>query len=83
MSPLTLAVIAFVLALLLFGFAFWTPIYAVPLVLLLLVGVGIAGYARRNGTSRGVRDLRAQANRGGPARETEFTDRDRESLYER
>lgn len=83
MSPLTLVVIAFILSLLLFGFAFWTPIYAIPLALLLLVGVGFAEYARRRGTSRGVRELRAQANRGGPARETEFTDRDRETLYER
>jgi hypothetical protein len=83
MTPLTIAAIAFVLSLLLFGFAFWTPIYAVPLALLFLVGFGLAEYARRHGTSRGVRELRAQANRGGPGRESDFSDRDRETLYER
>lgn len=81
MTPLTVVAIAFVLSLLLFGFAFWTPIYAIPLALLLAIGFGLAEYARRQGTSRGVRELRAQAERGGPGRETEFTDRDRETLY--
>lgn len=83
MTPLTVVAIAFVLSLLLFGFAFWTPLYAIPLALLLLVGVGIAEYARRNATSRGVRELRAQQDRGGPGRESDFSDRDRETLYER
>jgi len=83
MSPLTVVAIAFFLSLLLFGFAFWTPIYAIPLAIILLAGAGLAEYARRRGTSRGVRELRAQANRGGPGQESEFTDRDRETLYER
>jgi hypothetical protein len=83
MTPLTVAAIAFVLSLLMFGFAFWTPIYAIPLALVFLVGFGLAEYARRQRTSRGVRELRAQGGRGAPGRETEFTDRDRETLYER
>jgi hypothetical protein len=83
MTPLTLVAIAFVLSLLLFGFAFWTPIYALPLAFLFLVGLGLAELARRRGTSREVRDLRAQAGKAGPHHETEFTDRDRETLYEK
>lgn len=83
MTPLTVVAIAFVLALLLFGFAFWTPIYAIPLALLFLVGLGMAEYARRRRAPRGVRDLRAQEGRGAPGRDSEFTDRDRETLYER
>ncbi|HYI81306.1 MAG TPA: hypothetical protein VEW67_10650 [Thermoleophilaceae bacterium] len=83
MTPLTLVVIAFVLSLLLFGFAFWTPIYALPLAFLFLVGMGLAELARRRGTSRDVRELRAQADKAGPHHETEFTDRDRETLYEK
>lgn len=78
MTPLTVAAVAFVLALLLFGFAFWTPIYAIPLVLIFLVGLGLAEMARRRATSRGVRELREQAQGGGPA----FTARDRETMYD-
>lgn len=83
MTPLTVVGIAFVLALVLFGFAFWTPIFAIPLALVFLVGLGLADRARRRGASRGVRELRAQEGRGAPGQETEFTDRDRETLYER
>jgi hypothetical protein len=83
MTPVTLVAIAFVLALLLFGIAFWTPIYALPLAALFLVGLGLVELARRRGPSRGVRELRAQAKQAGPHGETEFTDRDRETLYEK
>ncbi|MEX1142990.1 MAG: hypothetical protein WD993_04835 [Thermoleophilaceae bacterium] len=82
MTPLTIVAVAFVLSLLLFGFAFWTPIYAVPLALLFLIGLGISEMARRRGASREVRDLRSKAERGAPEHETDFTDRDRQTLYD-
>jgi hypothetical protein len=83
MTPFTIAAIAFVLALLLFGFAFWTPIYALPLALLVMGGFGLAEFARRRGSSRELREFRAQADKAGPHRESDFTDRDRETLYEK
>jgi hypothetical protein len=82
MTPLTVVAIAFVLSLLLFGFAFWTPLYAIPLALLLLAGGGLAEYARRHRTSAGVRELRAQG-RHAQGDDPQFTDRDHETLYER
>jgi hypothetical protein len=83
MSPLTIVVIAFVLSLLLFGFAFWTPIYAIPLAILFLIGLGLLELARRRGSPAELRQFRAQASRAGPHHTTEFTDRDRETLYEK
>jgi hypothetical protein len=83
MTPLTIAAIAFVLALLLFGFAFWTPIYALPLAVVFLVGLGLLERARRRGPSHELREFRAQARKAGPHHESDFTDRDRETLYER
>ncbi len=83
MTPLTIAAIAFFLALLLFGFAFWTPIYAIPLAVLFLIGLGLAELARRRSPSADVREFRDQARRAGPQHETQFTDRDRETLYEK
>ena len=83
MSPMTIVAIAFVLSLLLFGFAFWTPIYAIPLAFLFLIGLGLAELARRRSPSAEVRTFREQANRAGPHHETGFTDRDRETLYEK
>jgi hypothetical protein len=80
MTPLTVVAIAFVLSLLLFGFAFWTPIYAIPLALIVLAGGGLAEYARRHRTSAGVRDLRAKGRHAQGADE-QFSDRDRETLY--
>jgi uncharacterized membrane protein len=78
MTPLSVAAVAFVLALLLFGFAFWTPIYAIPLAILFLIGLGIAETARRRNSS-GLREFRAQQ----PSEQhVEFTDRDRETLYD-
>jgi uncharacterized membrane protein len=82
MTPLTIAAIAFVLSLLLFGFAFWTPIYALPLAFLFLVGLGLGEMARRRGSSRELREFRAQARKAGPHHESPFTERDRETLYE-
>ncbi len=83
MTPLTVAAVAFVLSLLLFGFAFWTPIYAIPLVLVFLAGFAVAQFRRRRGASRELRDFRSQKERGTPAQEVEFTERDRQTLYER
>jgi hypothetical protein len=83
MTPLTIVVIAFVLSLLLFGFAFWTPIYAIPLAILFLIGMGLAEMARRRAPQREAQRFRDQARNAGPHRETEFTDRDRETLYHR
>jgi hypothetical protein len=80
MTPLTVVVVAFVLSLLLFGFAFWTPIYAVPLALIFIVGWGLAHLARQRGGSGGLRDFRAQAGKAAPEHEVHFTDRDRETL---
>jgi hydrogenase/urease accessory protein HupE len=82
-SPLTLVVIAFFLALLLFGFAWGAPIYAVPLALLFVVGFGIAQLVRRKGASRQLRDFRGQSRRAAPGSDVEFTDRDQETLYHR
>lgn len=85
MSPLTLVVIAFFLALLLFGFAWGAPIYAIPLVVLFLVGFGVAQLVRRKGASRELRDFRGQSRRAAPESQSEvhFTDRDHETLYHR
>jgi Sec-independent protein secretion pathway component TatC len=83
MSPLVIVVVAFVLALLLFGFAFWTPIYALPLVVLFLIGLGLLELARRRAPSAELRRFRSQARRAGPHHTTDFTDRDRETLYEK
>jgi hypothetical protein len=83
MTPITIVAIAFILALLLFGFAFWTPIYALPFVVLFLVGLGLAELARRRGASRELREFRGKARRAGPHHETGLTDRDRETLYEK
>jgi hypothetical protein len=84
MTPLTLVVAAFILGLLLFGFAFWTPVYAIPLALLFLIGFGTAMLVRRRGASSSeLRDFRAQAGKAAPDREVEFTDRDRQTLYDR
>lgn len=80
MTPVTVVAIAFVLSLLLFGFAFWTPIYAIPLALIFIVGWGFALLARRRGGSGELRDFRSQAGKGAPEREVHFTDRDRETL---
>jgi len=81
MTPLTLVAIAFVLALLLFGIAFWTPIYAIPVVLVFLVGLAVAQRARRHRSSDEWNEQRRQAGNAGARSETEFTDRDRETLY--
>jgi uncharacterized membrane protein len=80
MTPLTIAAVAFVLGLLLLGFAFWTPIYAIPLAILFLIGLGIGELARRRGASGELREFRGQARDAGPGRDTDFTDRDRETL---
>jgi len=82
-TPLTLVVVAFLLALLLFGFAFWTPIYAVPLALIFIAGFGMANFKRRRGATRELREFRSQARRGAPERETPFTERDQQTLYHR
>lgn len=81
MTPLSLVVVAFVLALLLFGIAFWTPIYAIPLVILFLIGFGLALFFRRRGAASGdLRQFRAEADKAGPKQEVHFTDRDRQTL---
>ncbi len=82
MTPLTIVAIAFVLSLLLFGFAFWTPIYALPLAVIVLLVLGGAEMLRRRGSSRELREFRGQARKAGPHHESPFTDRDRETLYE-
>lgn len=83
MTPLTITVVAFVLGLLLLGFAFWTPIYAIPLAVLFLIGLGIGELARRRGSSGEVRRFRGRARDAESRQETRFTDRDHETLYHR
>jgi hypothetical protein len=83
MTPLTIVAIAFVLSLLLFGFAFWTPIYAIPLAILFLIGMGLAELVRRRSPQRETQRFRDQARNAGPHREAGSTDRERESLYHR
>jgi hypothetical protein len=80
MTPVSIVVAAFVLALLVFGIAFWTPIYAIPLTLLVLLVMGALYLKRRTGEEGRLREFREQQ----PGRdEIEFTDRDRQTLYER
>jgi hypothetical protein len=83
MTPLTLVAIAFVLALLLFGVAFWTPIYAIPLVLVFLVGFAAAQRARRHRSSGAWGRQRRHAEHAGQGHQDDFTDRDHETLYDR
>lgn len=81
MTPLTVVAIAFVLSLLLFGFAFWTPIYAIPLVIVFLIGFGFLMFVRRRGAASGeLREFRAEAGKAGPKPEVDFTERDRQTL---
>ena len=81
MTPLTIVIAAFILSLLLFGFAFWTPIYAIPLALIFIAGWAMAHYARKHGTAGSeLREFRAEAGKAAPGREVKFTDRDRETL---
>jgi len=82
MTPFTLVAIAFVLALLLFGFAFWTPIYALPLAALFLIGLAAFQFARRKAPDAELRRFREQAQQGDAVDRAGFTDRDRETLYE-
>lgn len=82
MTPFTVILGAFLLALVLFGFAFWTPIYALPLAFLFLVGFGAFQLIRRRVPDRGVRDLREQAREGDLVDRVGFDERDRETLYE-
>jgi hypothetical protein len=81
MTPLTVVAIAFLLSLLLFGFAFWTPIYAIPLVIVFLIAFGFLMFVRRRGATSGeLRQFRAEAGKAGPQQETQFTERDRQTL---
>lgn len=82
MTGIVVVIAAFLLALLLFGFAWGAPIYALPLAAVFLVGFGIVHLARRNRGSR-VADLRGQAEKASPDQGVDFTDRDRETLYDR
>ena len=81
MTPLVVVVVAFVLALLLFGFVWGAPIYAVPLALVFLAGFGILQMIRRRAPDREVEELRGEARRASQG-DDDFTDRDRETLYE-
>lgn len=82
MTPFTVILGAFLLALVLFGFAFWTPIYALPLAALFLAGFAAFQMARHRAPDRETRDFRAQARGGDAVERAGFTDRDRETLYE-
>jgi hypothetical protein len=79
MTPLSIVIAAFVAALLLFGFAFWTPIYAIPLVLLVLLAAGALHLKRRTGDEGSLREFRKQVPGND---EIEFTERDRQTLYD-
>ncbi len=67
---------AFVLSLVVFGFAFGNPNYAVPIALVVIGIVGAIDFGRRRRQAREVQTLRE----GAKAEKVEFTERDRETL---
>ncbi len=80
MWAFTLIAVGFILGL--FAFAGW--VFAAPVALLLLVVGGVLLLKRRRDDVGRVKDMRSRA-RAADADEVdvEFTDRDRETLYER
>ena len=78
MSPVSLIVVAFALALVAMSFAFLggAVIVAIPVALLLIGAVAFTDFNRRRKQARQVHDFREDAKTEG----VEFTDRDKETL---
>lgn len=77
MTPLTIAIAALLLGLLVGSIAVWgAPIFAVPIVLVGLALIGLGQMRRRSQSARDIGELRRQA----AAEKVEFTERDRETL---
>ena len=77
MTPLTIAAAALVLGLLIGSIAVMgAPIFAVPVVLVVLAVIGLGQMRRRSESARDIGELRDQA----AAEKVEFTERDRETL---
>jgi hypothetical protein len=72
----TLVTSAFVLGLIAFSFAVGAPIFAVPIVLVGIVAIGVIDFRRRREQAREMHDFRDQAK----AESVEFTRRDKETL---
>jgi UDP-N-acetylmuramyl pentapeptide phosphotransferase/UDP-N-acetylglucosamine-1-phosphate transferase len=78
MSPASLMIIGFLLAIVAMSFAFagGAVIVTVPLVLIGIAVVGFLDYRRRHEQVKDVEEFREQA----PAESVEFTARDKETL---
>lgn len=77
MTPLTIAVAALVLGLFVGTIAVaGAPIFALPIVLVVLALIGLGQMRRRSQSARDIGELRDQA----AAEKVEFTERDRETL---
>lgn len=73
---------ALALSLIAFGVAPGAPIVSVPIVLLLLLIGWLLNMSRNRKKVEGVREMRTRGQMADEgAREVEFTDRDKESLY--
>ena len=78
MSPATLMIIAFLLALAVMSFAFagGAVIVVIPIVLLGIAGVALMDFRRRREQSQSLGEFRDNA----AAQEVDFTERDKETL---
>lgn len=77
MTPLTIVAVALVLGLLFGTIAVWgAPIFAIPIVLIVLAVIGIGQMRRRTQHARSMEHMREQA----AAEKVEFSARDRETL---
>jgi uncharacterized SAM-binding protein YcdF (DUF218 family) len=76
-TPLTIAVVALVLGLLFGTIVVWgAPIFAIPIVVLVLAALGLGQMRRRARAARSMDRMREQA----AAEKVEFSARDRETL---
>lgn len=74
MTPLTIAVVALVLGLVVGTAAVvGAPVFAIPIVIAALAAIGLVELRRRAATAGDVRELREQAK----AEKVEFTERDK------
>lgn len=76
MSPLTVVIGAFILALVAFGFAWGAPILAVPIVVLGIAALGALDLRRRRKQAKQMHEFRQEAE----AQQVDFTERDKRTL---
>jgi len=76
MWGITLVVAAFVLGLIAFSFALGAPVFAVPLVIVGALAIGLADLRRRRKQLKQMHEFREEAK----AESVEFTQRDKETL---